>query len=52
MRVFISWSGDRSRRIGEALRRWLPGVLQAVRPYFSPDDVLRGHVGATRLPES
>jgi hypothetical protein len=42
MRVFISWSGDRSRGIADILRRWLPSVLQAVRPYFSPDDVAKG----------
>lgn len=42
MRVFISWSGGRSRAIADVLRRWLPSVLQAVRPYFSPDDVAKG----------
>lgn len=42
MKVFISWSGSRSRAIADILRRWLPSVLQAVRPYFSPDDVAKG----------
>jgi TIR domain len=42
MKVFISWSGGRSRCIADVLRRWLPSVLQAVRPYFSPDDVAKG----------
>jgi hypothetical protein len=42
MRVFISWSGDRSKQIGEVLRGWIPSVLQAVRPYFSPDDIAKG----------
>ncbi|MGI8990083.1 MAG: toll/interleukin-1 receptor domain-containing protein [Bryobacteraceae bacterium] len=42
MKVFLSWSGDRSKAIADVLRRWLPGVLQAVRPYFSPDDVAKG----------
>lgn len=42
MKVFISWSGDQSKAIADAIRRWLPGVLQAVRPYFSPDDVAKG----------
>ena len=42
MKVFISWSGERSRAIADVTRRWLPSVLQAVRPYFSPDDVAKG----------
>lgn len=41
-KVFISWSGDLSKRLGEALRKWLPGVLQYVRPYFTPDDIEKG----------
>lgn len=41
-RVFISWGGDLSRKLGEALRNWLPSVLQNVRPYFTPDDVEKG----------
>lgn len=42
MRVFISWSGARSRAIAELLHQWLPLILQDVRPYFSPDDVTKG----------
>ncbi|WP_337170191.1 toll/interleukin-1 receptor domain-containing protein [Gemmatimonas aurantiaca] len=42
MKVFISWSGDRSKAIAELLRGWLPAVLQAVKPYYSPDDIAKG----------
>jgi hypothetical protein len=42
MKVFLSWSGDRSKAIAEIMRKWLPSVLQVVRPYFSPDDVSKG----------
>ena len=42
MKVFISWSGQHSKRLGEALRDWLPGVLQLVRPYFTPSDIEKG----------
>lgn len=42
MKVFISWSGEKSRKIAEIFRNWLPAVLQVVTPYFSPDDVSKG----------
>jgi hypothetical protein len=42
MEVFISWSGQLSKDIGEVFRKWIPGVLQAVKPYFTPDDVEKG----------
>jgi TIR domain len=42
MRVFISWSGNRSRQYGEAIRDWLPNVLQFTRPYFTPSDMEKG----------
>jgi hypothetical protein len=42
MKVFISWSGSLSKRLGEALRDWLPGVLQVVKPYFTPSDIEKG----------
>lgn len=41
-KVFISWSGDTSKKIAEALRRWIPGVLQIVEPYFTPNDIEKG----------
>src|ERR1017187_9800498 len=49
MRVFISWSGERSQRIANILRSWLPGVLQAVKPYFSPDDIAKGTRWSTEI---
>lgn len=41
-KVFISWSGELSRKLGEALRNWLPSALQYVKPYFSPEDIEKG----------
>src|SRR3989304_5415969 len=41
-KVFISWSGDLSRKLGEALYKWLPAALQYIKPYFSPDDIEKG----------
>ena len=42
MKVFISWSGELSQKLAEVLREWLPGVIQAVKPYFTPSDIDKG----------
>jgi hypothetical protein len=42
MKVFISWSGDTSKKVAEAIREWLPTVLQTVKPYFTPSDIEKG----------
>src|SRR5262249_35783376 len=42
MRVFISWSGDRSKQLAEAIHWWLPHVLQFAKPYFTPADMEKG----------
>jgi hypothetical protein len=43
--VFISWSGDRSRAAAQALREWLPIILQAARPWMSESEIEKGSVG-------
>lgn len=42
MKVFISWSGELSRKIGDQLRDWIPNVIQSVDPYFTPSDTEKG----------
>lgn len=37
MKVFLSWSGDRSKQIAEALRDWLPLILGYAKPWVSRD---------------
>ena len=42
MKIFISWSGTISKKLAEAIRQWIPAVIQAARPYYSPDDISKG----------
>ncbi|WP_316827831.1 toll/interleukin-1 receptor domain-containing protein [Pedobacter miscanthi] len=42
MKVFISWSGETSKNIAEIFKKWLPSVIQVVKPYYSPDDIAKG----------
>lgn len=42
MKVFISWSGELSQQLGTAFKDWIPDVLQAVHPYFTPEDIKKG----------
>lgn len=41
-KVFLSWSGELSRKLAEAIRNWLPSALQYVKPYFTPEDIEKG----------
>jgi hypothetical protein len=42
MRVFISWSGDRSEQIAKLLHGWMQRVIQAIDPYASATDMEKG----------
>ncbi len=37
MKVFLSWSGPRSKAVAEAFAWWLPQVIQAIDPWISSD---------------
>ena len=42
MKVFISWSGDRSKAVATALRTWIPDVIQSAEPWMSKADIDAG----------
>lgn len=41
-KVFISWSGERSRELAQALHGWIPLVLHNVEPWLSEADIEAG----------
>lgn len=45
MKVFISWSGDRSKHIATALHGWLPTVIQVLEPFISSQNIGKGERG-------
>lgn len=42
MKVFISWSGVRSKKIAIIFRDWLPTVIQSLDPFVSSEDIKKG----------
>lgn len=49
MKVFISWSGDKSLIIAQALREWLPTIIQSLEPFMSAQDISAGERGLNVL---
>lgn len=49
MKVFISWSGNRSRLVAELLHNWIQCVIQAVEPWVSSHDIDRGAVWFSQI---
>ena len=49
MKVFISWSGPRSKAVAELLRDWIKCVIQATRPWISTRDIDRGALWFTEI---
>jgi hypothetical protein len=44
MKIFMSWSGKRSRAVAELISDWLKCVIQASQPWISTRDIDRGAI--------
>ena len=42
MKIFISWSGERSKSVAKAIRDWLPCVIASLEPWMSDSDIPSG----------
>ncbi len=49
MKVLISWSGELSHQVALELRDRLPVFIQAVEPWVSSEDIVRGTLWRTEL---
>jgi TIR domain len=49
MKIFLSWSTEPSKYIAAALKDWIPIVIQAAHPWFSPNDIERGARWSTEI---
>ncbi|MHC1600307.1 MAG: TIR domain-containing protein [Candidatus Methanospirareceae archaeon] len=49
MKVFISWSGSRSKIVAEIFRKWLPLFIQEIDPWMSSDDIDKGKMSVNEI---
>lgn len=49
MKIFISWSGERSKMIANALKSWLEKFFQTIEVFMSESDIEPGTRWAFRL---
>ncbi|MEQ1717557.1 MAG: toll/interleukin-1 receptor domain-containing protein [Hyphomicrobium sp.] len=51
MKLFISWSGEKSLHLAKILHQWVPNVIQSVEPFLSEEDIKKGTRWAEELAE-
>jgi len=42
MKIFVSWSGELSKKIAQELKKWIPCIIQSVEVFYSPEDIEKG----------
>jgi len=42
MKLFLSWSGEKSHKVALIFRDWFPSVIQSLEPYVSSEDIDKG----------
>lgn len=51
MKVFISWSGERSHAVALSLKNFIGDIIQSVTPFVSDEDITSGERWNTRIRE-
>lgn len=49
MKVFVSWSGELSKKYASFLKNWLEQCIQSVEVFFSAEDIEKGETWHTKL---
>lgn len=44
MKLFISWSGEKSKAVAILIRNWISDIIQAIDPWMSEKDIDRGAI--------
>ena len=52
MKIFLSWSGEQSKKVASALREWIPKLLPGTEPWISNKDIYAGARWDKKLQES
>lgn len=52
MKVFVSWSGERSKAVAEYMSHWLKCVIQSCEPWISTKEVDKGSILFNEIQES